>query len=228
MAVRKYTKKSTKKKTYKKRTYKKRPQQKSIVNLGTAFPKKVMATLKYSETLQLYSTTGALSKYFYNMNGLYDTNQTGGGHAPMYWNQFITIWRHYTVIGAKMTVKFLPIESNTMPIRAVLTLSDDATMAPTTIDGIEEQTQSKGTIISSGGNSPLTVLTLNWSAKKTFGGSVLGNDQLQGSSTSNPVELSTGCISIQSADGITSTTCIAVVNIEYITIFDELFDHVQS
>ena len=77
-----------------------------IVRTRCGFPDTLQTTLRYQETLSLSSSSGALFGYVYNLNGLYDPNHTGTGHQPLYFDQLMTIYNHYIVIGAKITVKF--------------------------------------------------------------------------------------------------------------------------
>lgn len=215
-----------KSKSYKKKTSR---YPKSMVHVGLGFPSKMTARLKYKETLLLSSASGSPTTYMVGMNCLYDPNLSGVGHQPMYFDQYMALYNHYHVIGARFTAKFFPYESNTVPLRIVTWFNDDASINTTNdIDAFAEQSSSKSTIIGSGGNSRAAVMTMPWSAKKTFGGSILSNDLLKGSSSANPGEKTVGCISIQTADKISSSTCIVVIDVEYVAVFSELRDVAQS
>ena len=48
-----------------------------------------------------------------------DPNHTGVGHQPLYFDQLMTIYNHYIVIGAKITVKFTAYPA-TIPVNVCL------------------------------------------------------------------------------------------------------------
>lgn len=55
---------------------------------------------------------GTAADYVFSANGLYDPNITGTGHQPMGFDNYMAMYEHYTVIGAKITVQF----QNTEPV----------------------------------------------------------------------------------------------------------------
>lgn len=179
------------------------------------------STLTYDETIQLTSGPAMVTHYF-ALNGLYDPNITGTGHQPMYYDQIMALYNHYHVLGTKMTIKVLPDDANTTPSKVVLWQNDNnALAASSTIDSLSESQVNQSGIIGSGAAQEPMTLTLFWSAKKTFGGDILANGDLQGGVGSNPAELSYGCISLQSMDGATVVSCYITVKLEFITVFDE-------
>jgi len=215
--------KKSKKKS--KKTFKKKAKAttvlKNMVNMGAGFPKKLIVTQKYVGAHVFTSTGGALVNYQYALNGCYDTDITGVGHQPMYFDQYMALYNHYTVIGAKMIVEFTPYSAGQTPMNVALWQNDDTTIVPATWITMAEQTKSKAICIPSGEKR---TLTLKWSARKTFGKPVMGKDSLQGTVSSNPTELSVGVISLNSADLTTSVNCIVNVRMEYIVCYEELKD----
>jgi len=201
----------------------------TMVDVGLGFPKKMLTKLKYNETITLNSTTGALANYQYRLNSINDTNATGAGGRPLYYNQFYGVYNHACVIGAKIQVKFISLEGNTVPMNVCLWQNDDTTIVPSLLTSMVEQGKAKRQLLGSAGVGVKT-LTMGWSPKKTFGGSVLGNDQLRASAGSNPIETSVAVISVQSADptSFVTTSCIAQVYVEYVVVFSELKDVVGS
>lgn len=200
---------------------------KSTVNAGLGFPVKMLVKQKYTETVFMNSNLGTLANYLFSLNGLYDPNFTGAGHQPMYFDQYMAIYNHFTVIGAKITVTFVPYETNTTPLRVALWQNDDTTVTPTTMDSIQEQSIATASILGSGGDAKVTK-SFKWSPKKVFGGSLLANSLFRGNSGANPTEQSYGVISVQSANVTDTNSCSALVHIEYITVYSELKDIVGS
>lgn len=200
----------------------------TTVKLGLGLPKKTIVTHKYRETIKITSTTGVLFTQFFSCNGLYDPNITGTGHQPLYFDQMSALYNHYTVIGAKISCKITSATATVGPQQCVLLQTDDTTYTGTgTPDGIGEQSLGVQTILPLGATRN-AYLSRKWSAKKTFGGSVLGNDNLQGTSASNPVEQSYFMFGMATMDGSTTSSVFVEFDISYIAIWDELKDVTQS
>lgn len=62
------------------------------------------AHMRYCEQLTLQSTFGTLTNHRFRANGIFDPDQTGGGHQPMGHDQWAELYNHYVVIGAKINV----------------------------------------------------------------------------------------------------------------------------
>lgn len=208
---------------YRARRNKKTVINRSIVNLGQGLPKKIMVTHRYRESFPVTSTTGGIGNYLFSCNGLYDPNTTGSGHQPMYYDQFSALYDQYTVIGSRITYLIVPSTSSTVPVKIGVFINDDTTSTPTSVDNISELPSGKMYILPQNSTKTL-VIRKNWSAKKTFGGSVLGNDSLQGTISTNPSEQSYYQISMQSIDSFSTCTIFVQALVEYIVIWDELRD----
>lgn len=191
------------------------------VKIGSGLPERMCVKQKYVDTITLTSTSGTIYNYLYCLNGLYDTDHTGTGHQPMYFDTFMAIYNHYTVIGCKMSVKFISQEANTVPINCILWRNDDSVITPTSMNSYAEQNVGKQCVIADGAKS--TVLTLQWSPKRVHG-PVLANTLLRGNISSNPTETTYGVISVQSADQLSSTSVTAQITLEYITVYTEFRD----
>lgn len=195
----------------------------STVVAGKGFPKKMVMTHKYSEIAQITSATGNVGIYQYRANGMYDPNITGTGHQPYYFDQMSALYDHYTVIGSKILIKATPLSTLTNPMLIACYKNDDATVTPTKMSDYIEQSESSWALFPVDSCSPAT-LNMSWSAKQTFGGSVLGNDNLQGTGSSDPTEQTVYTIAVQSTDGLTNQAIVVEVLIEYIAVWDELRD----
>lgn len=203
------------------------PRNYTSVNLGLGFPKRVVSTLKYVGQHEITSTTGAVGVFRYSCNGLFDPNITGTGHQPMYFDNLMAIYRHYTVIGSKITVRMIPVTSTQGPAGAAVFINDDTSLAVNSLLAASEQSSGTKTVLFAVGQSSPQVLTKTWSAKQTFGGSVLGNDQLQGTVSANPPEQSYYDIVYQDFGAATSKVHV-IVELEYTAVFDELQDQAEN
>lgn len=187
---------------------------------GYGFPTKLNAKLRYVDTFALNAVAGGLSTQQIRCNGMYDPDHSGLGHQPMYYDQLLALYDHYTVLRSR--IKLTIFNFTTEPSRVNIYLNDDATVTPTDMNSRMEQSSARNIIVSKEGGP--VVLYLSWDAYKTFGGSILGNDNLQGTSGADPVELSLYTITAQNT-ALTSATSVGIqAEIVFDVVFDELKD----
>lgn len=196
------------------------------VTRNVGFPNKMTMRHRYTEAISLGSVTGALATYSFSANGMFDSNITGTGHQPLYFDQMTAIYDHYTVIGSTIKVHFVSFPENTTPLIVGIMKNDDSTVTPANATAMAEQSGSVSTLLSED-PSMIRTLSCSYSAKGTYGGSVLGNDQLQGTSATNPPEALLYTIFAQSAN-VNSGSVYVYVEIEYLAVWDELRDIAQS
>lgn len=67
------------------------------------FPSIYWCKLVYTESL---SSAKEQQQYQYAINDLYDPNVTGTGHQGMYFDQLMAVYQRFTVIGAKVELRF--------------------------------------------------------------------------------------------------------------------------
>jgi len=221
----------------KKKIYKKRPVKKSgtfktnepknNVMMGTGLATRLACKLKYTDTIIMTSTAGAITDYQFRLNSLFDPDFTGTGHQPMYFDQYAALYNHYTVIGAKLTARFVSYESNTCPIIVCAFRNDDTTIInSSSIEYCAEQTGGKTYLLGDGGDSSKT-LVIKYAPKKMFG-ALLPNVSQTTAVNANPSEQTIASLMMQSADVISSTNAAVQINIEFIVVFSELRDIVGS
>lgn len=195
----------------------------SLAKVGKGFPKKMQMTHKYNDVIGLTSNLGSIGTWVFSANGMYDPDITSTGHQPMYFDQMSAIYDHYTVIGSKISVEITPISKDQVPVIVGCYKNDDATITPSSLNSLMEQTQCRYKVVNL--NAGVTTrFSLKWSAKKTFGGSVLGNDNLQGTAAANPTEQTTYTFFCKTVDGVSTASVYMNVSVQYIAIWDELKD----
>lgn len=217
----KYTKKA-KKYTKKRRSTKVNTVNRTMVRAGLGFPLKMAMTHKYFETIDMASTSGSTVTYSFHANSLFDPNYSGSGHQPLYYDNMAAIYNHYCVIGSKITVKLAGASTSNTSTSFALYLNDDVTATPT-LSSLMEQSKSKYCVIPAGSNN-IYSCTLKWSAKKTFGGSILGNPSLSAATNANPLETSVFTIAGFPQNLTSTQTYNMQVMIEYIAVWTELKD----
>jgi len=179
-------------------------------------------THKYEEIISLTSTTGALATYRFNANGMYDPNTSGTGHQPLFFDQMTALYNHYTVIGSRITLTVMNQTSSGVAGTVGVIYNDDTATAYTDITGFGEQSAGRTRMIPGGANTTF-VLGLKYSAKKTFGGSILSNTSLQGTASANPSEASYFDIGYQ-CTGTGTNALIVKVHVSYIAVWSEIKD----
>jgi len=191
--------------------------------MGRGFPKMATMTHKYVETVQLASTSGTLVNYRISCNGMYDPNVTGTGHQPYYFDQMAALYDHYCVIGAKITCVVSNIGAADSAYRIGLFVDDDAVSSYASIDWLAE-TQTGQFRSATALNARPMYLSSKWSAKKTFGGAVLANTELQGNSSVNPSEQTFWNFALQANSVANSVTVAVTFTVEYIAVWKEIRD----
>lgn len=200
----------------------------SVVPIGLGFPKKILITHKYCETGIITNMTGVMNKYLFKCNGMYDPNQTGGGHQPIYFDQMSALYNHYCVIGSRIRVTFgmYPGQSGFGNYRCGLFISDTANPAGiTNFNDIAEQGSARWKFLSGDvttGQMDQRSLTDKWSAKKYFGKGVLANDELQGTGSTDPTELSYYYLAVEPISDTVTESLQFAVEIDYIAVWKEL------
>lgn len=184
-------------------------------------PKQLRMSHRYVENILTASGAGTLSTYLFSCNGLFDPNFSGTGHQPMYFDQMSALYNHYTCLGSKCSV-YARIVGNTVPDALVgMYIDDDTTVTPTNSNGCSEQTTAVFAQINSAPAKPAFFSRI-WNAKEAFGGDIMDNDNLTGSSAANPTEQQWYVLFAQDANFAGVLTVQWTVVIEYDCVWDEL------
>lgn len=195
------------------------------VPVGLGFPKRMVMTHKYCEFVEVTSTLGVIQKKQISCNGMYQPD--AGGHKPMYFNQMIALYDHYTVIGSKVKITAIPKAANEDAVFVGIYKDDDSTTSNITgISVLNENTSGTVRLLAPNANNPVR-FSKKWSAKKTFGGSILGNDNLQGNASGNPTEQTFYTLAVQTATAADATV-IFNIEVTYIAVWDELKELASS
>lgn len=196
------------------------------VPIGKGFPLKMTMTHKYEEVIDITSTTGAQQIHRLLANSMYDPNNTGVGHQPLYFDQMSALYNHYHVIGAKLTCTFIPKASGGVAMGVGVLINDDSSAAYTSISNLGEQSRGQTRVIPPSSTSAVKIVS-KYSAKKMFGGSILANNNLQGTASANPTELAYWDVVAQCYASGTSAITVRC-QIEYIAVWSELKDIAES
>lgn len=81
----------------------------SVPRTKLAFPSGMRTKLRYVQRVEFLNNTQAtIAKYAYRANSLTDPSVTGtAGHQPRGFDEFMGVYRTYTVVGSKISVNFM-------------------------------------------------------------------------------------------------------------------------
>lgn len=222
------------KKPYKKRHYK--PKKQMVIKMPlyamfrngppTGFPNKLRCKLKYFETPNITSTSGGLTKQVWGANDIFDPNNTGGGHQPLYHDTFAAIYDHYAVISSKIIIT-LANRSTTDSAVVSLTNEDDASGSSTTTTLVEQGNAMSKVITPLGGSKSEVTLTRTFSAKKILTIDPFTSQSYKTAFGASPSEYSTWILSC-TAFNTATLTLDYTVQIIYDVLFSELQTPTQS
>lgn len=72
------------------------------------FPETKIVKLRYAENITLNPGLTTVDSHAFRLNSIYDPDMTGTGNRPRWSSTWDTIYKKYTVIGAKITVTAAP------------------------------------------------------------------------------------------------------------------------
>lgn len=206
----------------------KRYHKKQLYNQGvpSGMPFAKLATLRYSETVNLAGTAGILQRYAFSANSVYDPNNTGGGHQPMGYDQWTTLYNKYVVLGSKIIVRMIPNFNGVGQIGsgvAGVHLSDGPTPPYSTANEYIESRKGTWRIINWNGgllDISQTIMVSKFSAKKFFNvKDVRDNQDLRSTTGKNPDTRAYFIVWLDSP--MVDTQYSAIVTIDYIVSFSD-------
>lgn len=174
-----------------KRPYKKRYFTNRQRLTQTLQPNRMLVKLRFAindgDSHVMTSTTGSVTDYTYRANGMYDPYASAGGAQPRGYDQYMSLYRNFTVIGSKIHVTFFHSQTGTVnPVKCAIILND----ATTSISGTAQIGESPRSInkMLLGDSGPIT-LRKGFSAKKFFGiKNPLDEDDLSGTASADPAQ----------------------------------------
>lgn len=187
------------------------------------FPNSIITTMRYCEAFTKTSTLGAIAFNTFNANSIYDPNETGVGHQPMYRDQWAGIYDQYVVIGSKITVHFASQDTKNWVVGIC---GDDNSAFPPALTDKMEQNNSVYTML--GGNGDTRTLTMTFEPQENLGIDAKADGASQTSVGSNPSELYCFGVWGHVIDATLTGKFDFTVEIEYTVKFSELQTPVPS
>lgn len=193
--------------------------------LPRTFPlgKKFIFRTRYVETGRSLDV-GALGSpvtAVYRLNSLYDPYQSGAGHQPLGFDQMMTMYDHYTVIGARARINLCNTDGSN-PQLVIAHIKDDASVGYDIQQVLENGRSRWCTLSPSDGGQATKTMTVNFSAKKFFSKNVLQENAFSGDVSNNPSEQAYLHLTLAPADGSTDTLPVVYdITLEYIAVLTE-------
>lgn len=107
MAKRRFFKKNRKRRVF--RRFKRRgaryPMTTKVLGIGP-FPPRMITKLRYCDRITVNLTGGVMNDYVFNVNAMFDPDQTGGGHQPYGRDVYAGIYNRYRVFAVSYRITF--------------------------------------------------------------------------------------------------------------------------
>lgn len=189
------------------------------------FPDRMRLRLRYSDLVQIQSTSPATTVVNFQANNLFSVRT--GGHQPMYFDTVMGIYNHYVVHASnvKVTLSQSVTSGGKGGIAAVF-LNDDTSVVPTEILGIAEQSSAHAAQVAPFQNETTVSMYCSYSAVRVFGPNPIQNQELKGDAAANCSDTVVYSVCYQSVNGDTEVD--AFVTIDYDVEFFELKDQIRN
>lgn len=185
-----------------------------------AFPRMLKTKVKYTQQATLNpGVSGIIAVQKFRVNGLYDVDFTGSGHQPRYFDQLMTIYDHYSVIGCKVKITATNRDDNYAQI-LVASFTDDTTGRSNWYDYAEQAESRLIQLSAQNGSSSTKSFVMKCNVPKLIGLSPK-DDAAKGSVGANPDEDLILQIAAQPNQTIDSSTIDLVCEFEFAVNFTE-------
>lgn len=192
----------------------------------TGFGRSKVAKMRYHDIISLNPGVGTTSLHLFRANSVFDPDETGVGHQPAGFDQWAARYTHYTVLGAKITVR--PVNSQNISLvtggwYGVILTSDAASLAGFTPNTIIENGNGKWNTAGDFENSSkMRGLRSYYSARKHFSRDPRSFDLGSASVLANPTNMAHWIIWYGTMGGLDDPSPMNVaVTIDYIVRFWE-------
>lgn len=188
-------------------------------------PSSKTVRLRYCEEIAIDANGSVISTHPFRANGMFDPNAHGVGHQPMGFDQQMSYYDHFTVIGSKCEMRYLPNGTNNQrPAYFGVALADDSTV----LNGLNKNNLLETRLKTYPGVAG--AVNLNWtqirrmgfSAKKFFKKSAVVDDTgYRGSASADPVEQAFFIPWVYNIAGVDPSALNFLITIEYIAVLTE-------
>ena len=179
-------------------------------------PTSQKVTLRYAQKFTISASIAQAGTWVFRANGMFDPDLTGSGHQPRGFDQLMTMYDHFQVIGSKITI--MSAQPNISSVIGVC-IKDRSTVSTDYEDYLEEN-PAFNTIGMVGNDGEPMALVANYSQKKFFGQGSL-EEQFEGDVSSDPSEGAFFHVYQTAITDSSVSTNSHVVVIDYIAVLTE-------
>lgn len=219
------------KRKYKKKTRPKRRRRKSSILRAIANPNKPIADstivkLRFSDFVTIDPGAATAATVVYRANSAFDPRYATGGNQPLGYDEWAAFYDHYTVLGSKINVKFIPSTITPVTGSAIVSISTQDDFVTSGVIGTQliERAASRWGIMTGADAKGYKSLTQTFSSKKFFGVSDVDDNiaKLGAATLTNPSEQAFFHVSAGAVDNSSNPSSItAIIQIDYILKFTE-------
>lgn len=199
-----------------------------LVSLRNPVSRQALVKLRYVDEFSLDPGVGTAAFYGFSCNSLFDPNASGVGHQPYGFDQWMTFYHRYCVIGAKITVDFFTNSSVSTTANCHVGVRVDQDLV-STLDRqllLEKGSNRYRTLSTSTSGKSTVSVTKTFSAKKFFGvNNITDGIAYKGTDATSPSSqayFSVYAAPIFSSQDLSSINCLATI--EYIALLSEPID----
>lgn len=191
------------------------------------FPASLFTTLKYVEQSSLNpGAGGSCSVNVYNLNKLYDPDQSGGGNQPRGFDELSAVYNQYYVKSAVVTVQF--INTDTTYTQNIGICFRDSTTTSTAPVDYEEQQCRYAVLAPLGGTGSSKKLFKPWSYKYQYKQNYINTDNVGTVSGTGPAQRAYAHIYAGNGFGTDTGAVQSIITIQFHCLFTELNSLTQS
>lgn len=200
----------------------------NLMGAVSGVPAQRRVTMRYNDTVNVTCTSGILSGHSFIANGIYDPDITGTGHQPMGRDTYATLYQHYVVESARISIQSFARNIDA-PVIVGVYVHDQTGLGYVDSSGFIESQKGTWLCQSIHQSKNSKALRTNYNAKRFFNlKDVKDNVARIGAAIgSNPTEQSIFSLWFQTKDGSTQNQYFNVT-IDYTVIFSEPKDIAQS
>ncbi len=112
---------------------------------SVGLPAQRRVSMRYTELVRITSTAGAVGKYLFSANGLYDPNITGAGHQPYGFDQWFTLYKTATVMKSRIDIEVGSVSATAPMLAGVVVAESDPTVVTGTVTPVGLVESDRGT-----------------------------------------------------------------------------------
>jgi len=195
--------------------------------ISTPFPRVFKTKLRYVTQDALDPVAFGFSTRLFTATSPFDPETAVGGHQPRYFDQIMPMYDHYVVLGSKITIQCSSTDNTNTALMALGI--HDGNIAFTNVNDYLEYKHGRYKVITTNTSGKQTTLVSKYSPKFLGKNNPINEDELKGTSTTDPAENAFFHLMIAPLDPAINIGRINfLVSIEYLVAFIEPKNPAQS